>query len=97
MTRDLTGIISGPLVTEKSTLMREKENKYALKVNIHATKEDVKKAVEKLFKVKVTKVNTMVVGGKKRRMGANAGQKSDWKKAIVTLKAGETIKFFEGA
>jgi large subunit ribosomal protein L23 len=97
MIRDLTGIISGPLVTEKSTLMREKENKYALKVNIHATKEDIKKAVEKLFKVKVTKVNTMVVGGKMRRMGANMGRKSDWKKAIVTLKAGETIKFFEGA
>ena len=97
MHRDLTGIIEGPLVTEKSTLMREKENKYALKVNIHATKEEVKKAVEKLFKVKVTKVNTMVVGGKTRRMGQNIGRRSDWKKAIVTLKAGETIKFFEGA
>lgn len=95
--RDLTGVIAGPLVTEKSTLLREKQNKYVLKVAKKATKSDIKKAIEKMFKVKVTGVNTMVVEGKTRRMGAHSGKRTDWKKAIVTLKSGETIKFFEGA
>ncbi len=95
--KDLTTVIIGPLVTEKNTLLKEKENKYVLKVNIDATKEDIKKAVEKMFKVKVTRVNTMRVGGKTRRMGMFSGKRSDWKKAFISLKTGETIKFFEGA
>jgi large subunit ribosomal protein L23 len=95
--KDLSQVIIGPLNTEKNTLLKEKENKYVLKVNIDATKEDVKKAVEKMFKVKVTKVNTMRMGGKTRRMGMFMGKRSDWKKAFVSIKAGETIKFFEGA
>ena len=95
--KDLTTVIIGPLVTEKNTILKEKENKYVLKVNIDATKEDIKKAVEKMFKVKVTRVNTMRVGGKTRRMGKFSGKRSNWKKAFISLKAGETIKFFEGA
>ncbi len=95
--KDLSQVIIGPLNTEKNTLLKEKENKYVLKVNIDATKEDIKKAVEKMFKVKVTRVNTMRIGGKVRRMGMFMGKRSDWKKAFVSVKAGETIKFFEGA
>ncbi|MBI5554505.1 MAG: 50S ribosomal protein L23 [Elusimicrobia bacterium] len=95
--KDLSAVIIGPLVTEKNAWLKEKENKYVLKVNIDATKEDIKKAAEKMFKVKVTGVNTMRVGGKTRRMGRFSGKRSDWKKAFISLKAGETIKFFEGA
>lgn len=95
--RDLAKVIEGPLVTERSTVMREKENKYFLKVHPRATKSEVKKAVEQMFKVKVVGVNTMLVGGKTRRVGRNIGKKPDWKKAIVTLKTGDSIKFFEGA
>lgn len=95
--KDLYNVIDGLLQTERSTLLRDKENKYSLRVNVHATKNEIKEAVEKLFKVKVTKVNTMVMAGKKRRMGLTEGRKENWKKAIVTLKTGDTIKFFEGA
>ena len=89
-------VIKRPLVTEKSTSQRNKENKYSFQVDKNATKIQIAKVVENLFKVKVMKVNTMIVRGKKRRLGAHEGKRSDWKKAIVTLKEGDTIKSFEG-
>lgn len=77
-------IILAPVVTEKSTAEMQ-EGKYTFKVAKKATKVDIKNAVEKLFEVKVLKVNTMTVKGKEKRVGVHQGRTSDWKKAIVTI------------
>ena len=77
-------IILAPIVTEKSNNCIQ-EGKYTFKVNKKATKVEIGKAVEKLFGVKVLKVNTMNVNGKKKRVGYHQGRTSDWKKAIVTI------------
>ena len=77
-------IIVRPIVTEKSS-MDIQEGKYTFEVNKKATKVDIAKAVEKLFEVKVLKVNTVSVKGKQKRVGAHVGKTSDWKKAIVTI------------
>lgn len=77
-------IIIAPIVTEKSNDQLQ-EGKYTFEVNKKATKVEIAKAVEKLFEVKVLKVNTMNVNGKKKRMGYHVGKTSDWKKAIVTI------------
>ena len=77
-------IIIAPIVTEKSNDGLQ-EGKYTFKVNKKATKVDIARAVEKLFEVKVLKVNTINVSGKTRRVGRNYGKTSDWKKAIVTI------------
>lgn len=95
-------IILAPVVTEKSS--EEMQNgKYTFKVAKKATKVDIKRAVEKLFEVKVLSVNTMIVKGKEKRVGVHQGRTSDWKKAIVTIdtnvsdmsylgKGGKTVK-----
>ena len=77
-------IILAPVVTEKSNDIMQL-GKYIFKVNKKATKVDIKRAVEKLFDVKVLKVNTMTVKGKEKRVGRSVGKTSDWKKAIVTI------------
>ena len=77
-------IIIAPVVTEKSNDELQ-EGKYTFKVNKKATKVEIAKAVEKLFEVKVLKVNTMTVKGKQKRVGVHVGKTSDWKKAIVTI------------
>ena len=77
-------IILAPVVTEKSSADIQ-EGKYTFKVNKKATKVEIKKAVEKLFEVKVLKVNTITVKGKEKRVGVHQGKTSDWKKAIVTI------------
>ena len=77
-------IILAPVVTEKSSADMQ-EGKYTFKVAKNATKVEVKNAVEKLFEVKVLKVNTMTVKGKEKRVGVHQGRTSDWKKAIVTI------------
>ena len=77
-------IIIAPVVTEKSNDGLQ-EGKYTFEVNKNATKVEIAKAVEKLFEVKVLKVNTMNVNGKKKRVGYHQGKTSDWKKAIVTI------------
>ena len=77
-------IIIAPIVTEKSNDGLQ-EGKYTFKVNKNATKVEIANAVEKLFNVKVLKVNTMNVNGKKKRVGYHQGKTSDWKKAIVTI------------
>ncbi|MBW1709279.1 MAG: 50S ribosomal protein L23 [Deltaproteobacteria bacterium] len=85
-----------PLITEKSTLQKEMQNQIAFVVDRRANKIEISKAVEQAFNVKVTKVRTINMRGKKRRMGRTSGRQSDWKKAIVTLAPGEHIDFFEG-
>ena len=81
-------------LTEKATQLREKHNQVVFEVVRTANKVQIKDAVQKLFKVHVTEVNTMIVRGKDRRMGRGYSRTQNWKKAIVTLKEGETIDFF---
>ena len=77
-------VIVKPIITERSSEDLQ-EGKYTFKVNKKATKVEIAKAVEKLFEVKVLKVNTISVKGKEKRVGAHKGFTSDWKKAIVTI------------
>jgi large subunit ribosomal protein L23 len=88
-------IIRRPVIlTEKATLLRERDNQVIFEVLRTATKLQIRAAVENLFKVGVTSVNTMVVRGKDRRMGRGKAKTQNWKKAIVTLKEGDSIDFF---
>ena len=84
-----------PIITEKSTLVAE-ENKIIFRVAMTATKPDIKEAVENLFKVDVTKVNTILVKGKTKRFRGQLGRRSDYKKAIVTLKDGQSVDITTG-
>ncbi len=84
-----------PVITEKSTLVAE-ENKIIFRVPLTATKPDIKEAVENLFKVDVTKVNTILVKGKTKRFRGQPGRRSDFKKAIVTLKDGQSVDITTG-
>ncbi|HIZ84440.1 MAG TPA: 50S ribosomal protein L23 [Firmicutes bacterium] len=89
-------IILKPVITEKS-MTGIPGKKYTFKVATDATKVDIARAVEELFKVEVAKVNTISMRGQMRRMGRYAGYTASWKKAIVTLKAdSKPIEFFEG-
>ena len=92
--RDPLLILKSVRVTEKGTALAEKHNQYVLKVVPSATKQEIKHAVKALFQKTAIRVNTMQVAGKqKRRLGGlQMGQRSDWKKAIITLKAGEKIE-----
>ncbi len=89
-------IIRKPLITEKTTRQKE-EGQYVFEVAGSANKIEIQKAVERLFKVKVLDVRTSNVLGKVKRLGRKSGRRSDWKKAIVTLREGDRIEFFEGA
>lgn len=89
-------IIRKLLITEKSTVARDESNKYFFEVDRKANKVEISRAVEKLFKVKVVNVHVMHVLGKKKRTGRIIGQKSSWKKAIVTLTEGNRIEIIEG-
>lgn len=84
-------LLIAPVITEKGTVLQEKDNQYLFRVSSRANKIQVREAVEKIFKVTVTSVRTVTVHGKMRRMGRTQGRKPSWKKAIVTLKSGETI------
>ena len=89
-------IIRKPLITEKS-MNDIAEGKYTFVVDKKANKTEIKNALEKIFDVKVAKVNTMNMNGKTKRMGANVGKRASWKKAIVTLAPeSKGIEFFEG-
>jgi large subunit ribosomal protein L23 len=85
-------IIETASLTEKSTLLSEKQNKYVFRVRPHANKIQVKQAVERLFQKKVVDVNTCNYAGKKKRVRGPVGRRSHWKKAIVTLAKGEKIE-----
>jgi len=94
----LTDVIRRPLVTEKTTIAREASKVVVFEVAVRATKIDVKHAVEKLFDTKVESVRTGILHGKIKRQGRFAGQRSDWKKAWVRLRAGAKVpEIFEGA
>ena len=84
-------IIQEPLITEKMTKESEKLGKYAFRVHPKANKKEVQSAIEKIFNVHVTRVNTLNNAGKWRRVRSQPGKTADWKKAIVTLKKGEKI------
>uniref|UniRef100_A0A7C4CBJ5 Large ribosomal subunit protein uL23 n=1 Tax=candidate division WOR-3 bacterium TaxID=2052148 RepID=A0A7C4CBJ5_UNCW3 len=90
-----TRVILGALITEKAVRIKEEENAYAFRVLRTANKVSIRNAVEQLFRVHVTDVRVMNVGGKRRRMGMYAGRRPDWKKAIVVLKQGEKIEALE--
>ena len=89
-------VLKKPLITEKSNVMKEELNQIAFAVDPRANKIEIKEAVQKIFNVHVLKVRTFNLLGKRKRLGRSEGKKSDWKKAIVTLKEGERIDFFEG-
>ena len=95
--RDAQRVIRKPLVTEKSTQQKETTNQYAFEVDRKANKIEIESAIERLFKVKVLEVRTCNVLGKMKRLGRRFGKRADWKKAVVTLKEGDRIEFFEGA
>ncbi len=97
MTMDSYDIIRVPRITEKGSRLKEQSNVLTFEVRTDANKVQVRKAIEGIFKVKVLDVTTVNVAGKKKRMGMREGRRSDWKKAYVTLKAGEKIDIFEGA
>ena len=90
-------IIRRPLVTEKSTRQKDEGHQYVFEVAPNANKIEIQSAVELLFKVKVNNVRTLNVLGKMKRLGRKFGKRPDWKKAVVTLREGDRIDFFEGA
>ena len=93
--KEARSIILKPLVTEKGSKLREKGNKYLFKVANDANRLEIKRAVETIFNVKVKSVRTMIAHGKIKRLGAFKGPRPDWKKAVVTIEAGQTIDLFE--
>ena len=90
-------VIVRPILTERSTMLKEKQNQYIFEVRPDATKPDIRHAIEEIFKVKVLGVRTMNVRGKFRRFGRSEGQRPDWKKAVVTLGQGQKIDLVEQA
>ena len=97
MSKDPRTIILSPVRTEKTEDVISKGlNKYYFRVARTANKIEIGKAAEELFKVKVIKCETMNVKGKVKRWGRTSGKRASWKKAILTLKEGDTIKLFEG-
>jgi large subunit ribosomal protein L23 len=91
--RDLADLVLRPIVTEKATLLLE-QNKYVFEVILKTTKPEIKAAIESLFDVKVTGVNTIRPPRKKRRVGKFMGYKPQYKRAIVTLAPGDSITLF---
>jgi len=89
----IMNILLSPHVTEKAAIIGESSNQYVFKVVTDATKPEVKKAVEKMFEVEVDVVRVVNVKGKTKRTGARIGQRKNWKKAYVRVKAGQTIDF----
>jgi large subunit ribosomal protein L23 len=90
-------IVLRPIVTEKSSLVKDAGNQYVFEVQRDANKIQIKKAVEKLFKVKVLSVQVANMEGKMKRLGRSFGKRPDWKKAVVKLSPKDKITIFEGA
>ncbi len=90
-------VVVRPIVTEKSSLLKDGGNQYVFEVARTANKIEIAKAVEQLFKVKVVSVRVMNIEGKKRRLGKHSGKRPDWRKAIVKVNPKDKISFFEGA
>lgn len=89
-------IIRKPIVTEKSTDLKDEANQIVLEVLPGTNKCEIRKAVERLFKVKVLSVQTQNRKGKRKRLGRSLGRRSNWKKAIVRVREGDRVDFFEG-
>jgi large subunit ribosomal protein L23 len=89
-------VVLRPLLTEKGTRLKEEGNQYLFRVARTANKVEIKRAIEGLFKVTVLDVRTARVRGKVKRLGRFQGRTPDWKKAIATLKEGDTIELYEG-
>lgn len=89
-------IVRRPLITEKTTIQKESFNQVTFEVDRKANRVEIKRAIEKIFNVRVAVVRTMQITGKVKRRGRILGKRKDWKKAIVTLMPGERIDFFEG-
>jgi large subunit ribosomal protein L23 len=97
MSVDSHRVLIRPLLTEKLTGLREKTNTIGFVVHPDANRIQIRQAVETLLKVKVDKVNIMNIRGKIKRLGRFSGRRSDWKKALVTLKQGEKLEMYESA
>lgn len=93
--KDARQIVKRALITEKGSVLRERANQYSFEVDADANKIEIKRAVETIFKVKVTEVRTQVMHGKVKRLGRSVGRRPDWKRAIVTLAADRTIELFD--
>ena len=89
-------IIRRPVITEKGTELKDHANQYLFEVARDANKIEIKHAIESLFRVKVLQVRTFAVKGKEKRVGRFVGRTPNWKKAVATLKEGDSIEFFEG-
>ena len=104
MSNHMSDIILNPMLTEKSNSLTEQFNKYVFKVNINANKLQIKKALEKRFDIKITKISTVLVKGKSKNTTVKSGghvirtsgYRESWKKAIVTLNEGDKINLVEG-
>tara|TARA_X000000950_G_scaffold253526_1_gene316606 strand:+ start:401 stop:694 length:294 start_codon:yes stop_codon:yes gene_type:complete len=95
MRKNIYNIIKNPVVTEKTTKIAE-NNQFVFKVDISSSKESIKMAVEKIFKVKVKNINTIKIKGKTKVFKGTKGKRADYKKAIVSLKEGETLDYSGG-
>ncbi|MGE4234533.1 MAG: 50S ribosomal protein L23 [Bacteriovoracia bacterium] len=94
--RTIYEVIKRPIISEKSTVLADALRTYAFEVNSKANKQEIRNAVRKLFKVDVEDVRTMVVHGKIKRFGRFVSKRPNWKKALVTVKEGQKIEFFQG-
>jgi len=90
-------VIKRPVISEKTSVQKESANQITFEVDTRANRIEIKRAIQKIFNVKVDDVHTMHVRGKIKRRGRILGKRRNWKKAIVTLMPGERIEFFEGA
>lgn len=93
--RTVCNVIKRPVISEKSTALAELAGKYVFEVAKEVNKNEIRDAVQQLFKVKVRKVQTLMMHGKVKRVGRFEVKKSNWKKAIVTLVEGQKIEFFQ--
>lgn len=93
--KHLTQVLLRPVITEKTTALREQKNKYVFQVASAANKHEIRRAVEKYFGVKVNDVHTMRMPAKPKRMGRYEGVRPEWKKAVVTLAEGNKIDLFD--
>jgi large subunit ribosomal protein L23 len=93
--KDLSQVVRRALVTERFAALRERDNKFIFEVHPDANKHEIRRAIEHYFGVKVLDVRTMNVVGKTKRLGRFEGKRADWKKAIVTLAAGDSIDLFD--
>jgi large subunit ribosomal protein L23 len=93
---ELYNVLKRPVITEKANLQQEKTNQYSFEVAKESNKIEVKKAIETRWNVHVEHVRIVNVASKPKRVGRNFGRKSGWKKAMVKLRDGESIEFFQG-